>query len=110
MDLCFACGDLLCFGVVLWIVVFVLGPWEVLCVLWVRRVDVLGVLRNEVKAQRRGGSGCEVWGKGGVSVFFVLCGLALPWEVLCVLECIWDFGVGFGSCFVFWIVFRCGIW
>ena len=23
------------------------------------------------------------------------------WEVLCVLDCIWDFGVGFGRCFVY---------
>ena len=30
------------------------------------------------------------------------------WWVLRVLDCIWDFGVGFGGCFVFWTVFgRC---
>ena len=23
------------------------------------------------------------------------------WEVFCVLDCIWDFGVGFGRCFVY---------
>ena len=59
--------------------------------------------------------GCEVWGKGGVSFFFFffcVCALrlALRWEVLCVLDCIWDFGVGFGRCFVFWIVFGISVW
>ena len=34
----------------------------------------------------------------------MLWGLVLCWEVLRVLDCIWDFGVGFGRCFVFGIV------
>ena len=49
-------------------------------------------LRNGVR------SGCEVGGKGGFGCCFVL------WCVLggaLVLGCTWDFGVGFGRCFVY---------
>ena len=51
-----------------------------------------------------GGIRCEVWGKGGASDFVLCFGvLVLCWEVLCVLDCIWDFGVGFGGWVWFWI-------
>ena len=65
-----------------------------------------------------------MWGKGGASDLVsrgVVLGGALvldciggfrrgTWEVLCVLVCIWDFRVGLGRCFVYWIVSGISVW
>ena len=70
------------------------------------------VRRFEKWGESVGGSiGYEVWGKGGAWDFVlrgVVLGGALCFgfrcgdsEVLCVLDCIWDFGVGFGRYFVY---------
>ena len=44
---------------------------------------------------------------GGASDF-VLCGVVLGGAL--GLDCIWNLGVGFGRCFVYWIVFGISAW
>ena len=46
--------------------------------------------------------GISAWDMGGDLVLDCISGFRCgTWEVLCVLDCIWDFGVGFGRCFVY---------
>ena len=46
--------------------------------------------------------GIVAWDLGGALCVGLYLGFRCGnWEVLCVLDCIWDFGFGFGRCFVY---------
>ena len=46
-----------------------------------------------------------------VVLFFVLCfRVFVEFGGALILNCLWDFGVRFGRCLVFWIIFGISVW